>query len=333
LTWNGVPLYDAHGQMRILYALLAAAVVFVSGLKVRAELVTGIEAVVHDSIITYQEVEFITAPVADELRRKYQGQPEVYQQKLAGALHENLQFLMNQQLILREFERAGYKIPESIIDQSVQERIRSKFGDRVTFTKTLQAQGMTFEQFRKQVRNQIIIGAMQHNFVSEAPIISPQKIQIYYAEHQEQFQVGDQVKLRMIVLNKPINDDNGQTKGMAGEVLAQINEGAAFDQMASVYSQGSQAGQGGELGWAETKILRPELLKVASALNLGGHSGVVEASDGYYIMLLEDKQAAHVKPLKEVRAEIEKNIAADERAKLEKQWIEKLKNKTFVRTY
>ena len=106
--------------MRILYALLAAAVVFVSGLKVRAELVTGIEAVVHDSIITYQEVEFITAPVADELRRKYQGQPEVYQQKLAGALHENLQFLMNQQLILREFERAGYKIPESIIDQSVQ---------------------------------------------------------------------------------------------------------------------------------------------------------------------------------------------------------------------
>jgi hypothetical protein len=37
--------------------------------------------------------------------------------------------------------------------------------------------------------------------------------------------------------------------------------------------------------------------------------------------------------LKDVRAEIEKNIAADERAKLEKQWIEKLKNKTFVRTY
>ena len=321
--------------MRILYALLAAAVVFVSGLKVRAEskLITAIDAVVHDSVITKWEVEFITAPVAEELSRKYQGQPEVFQQKLAGALYENLQFLMNQQLILREFERAGYKIPESIIDQSVQERIRSKFGDRVTFTKTLQAQGMTFEQFRKQVRNQFIIGAMQHNFISEAPIISPQKIQIYYAEHQEQFQVGDQVKLRMIVLNKPINDDNGQTKGLAGEVLAQINEGAAFDQMASVYSQGSQAGQGGELGWAETKILRPELLKVASALNLGGHSGVVEASDGYYIMLLEDKQDAHVKPLKDVRAEIEKNIAADERAKLEKQWIEKLKNKTFVRTY
>lgn len=55
--------------------------------------------------------------------------------------------------------------------------------------------------------------------------------------------------------------------------------------------------------------------------------------DGYYILLVEDKKPAHVQPLKEVRVSIEKILAADEHARLEKEWLDKLRDKTFVRTY
>jgi len=55
-----------------------------------------------------------------------------------------------------------------------------------------------------------------------------------------------------------------------------------------------------------------------------------EPSD-YYLMLVEDKRTAHVKSLPEVKDEIEKNLAADERQRLHKQWIDRLKAKAFVR--
>ena len=50
-------------------------------------------------------------------------------------------------------------------------------------------------------------------------------------------------------------------------------------------------------------------------------------------MLVEDKRPDHVKPLTDVREQIEKDLLAQERTRLEKQWIDKLKKKTFVRSF
>jgi hypothetical protein len=54
----------------------------------------------------------------------------------------------------------------TVVDELVQDRIREKFGDRITFMKTLQAQGMTYEQFRQDVRDQYIEYQMRPKNVS-----------------------------------------------------------------------------------------------------------------------------------------------------------------------
>ena len=71
---------------------------------------------------------------------------------------------------------------------------------------------------------------------------------------------------------------------------------------------------------------------MAFSLKPGEHSGVVEIQDpeSYYIMLVEEKQPGHYKSLGEMRDEIEKNLLIEERSRLERQWIAKLKRKTFV---
>ena len=50
-------------------------------------------------------------------------------------------------------------------------------------------------------------------------------------------------------------------------------------------------------------------------------------------MLVEDKRPTRFKPLTEVREQIEKDLLAQERNRLEKQWVDKLKKKTFVRVF
>jgi parvulin-like peptidyl-prolyl isomerase len=308
---------------------------FCSGLPLRAELADGILAIVNDSIITRAQVVDYVAPAIDALRQEYASQGDVstvFEQKASDVFNDGLEQLIERQLILHDFDVEGYKLPDSYVNELVQDRIRERYGDRITFMKTLQAQGMTYEQFRKDVRDQYIVSALRAKNVSQEIVISPYKIENYYLAHQDDFKIGDQIKLRMIVLNKSSSDDQSAQR-MAGEILTQIKQGASFAQMASVYSQGSQRGQGGDWGWVERSVLRQQLADIAFALQPGQMSGILDTPQACYLMLVEQKRPAHVRPLSEVRDDIEATLRTQEQSRLEKQWIGELKKKTFIRYF
>ena len=309
----------------VLATLLAPAVS-------RAAVADGIKAVVNDNAITFAEVEDYTRPAADALRRQFASQPDVFQQKLNEALNDSLEQLVERQLILHSFDTEGYKLPESVIDEMVQERIHERFGDRMTLMKTLQAQGVTFEQFRKQMREQYIESALRNQNVQREIIISPYKVENFYLANQAKFAVDDQVKLRMIVFPKTSADDTNAVK-LAQEIAVKIKEGASFVEMATVYSQGSQQHQAGDWGWIETGKLRKELAEAAAPLAPGQTSEVINTDDSLYLMLVEEKKPAQAKPLADVRAEIEKSLRVQQQAQLQKQWIDGLKKKTFIRYF
>jgi len=325
--------------MRLFCILLVTGIIFASGIRGRTELVNGIAVIVNDAIVTYQDVEESAALEKDLLMRQYRTQPQIREEKISKVRQDATEQLVEHQLILHDFKTAGYNLPESIIDDAIQDRIRAKYGDRITLTKTLQAQGITYETFRQQVREQFIIAALRSKNISQEIIISPHKIEVYYVKHRDEYKVEEQVKLRMIVLNRASADDVEPTKKRAQEILAKLEEGVPFAEMASVNSEGSQRNQGGDWGWVEkfnadgSSVLLKELFEVAFALKPGQHSGVIETPKACFLMLVEDKRAAHIKTLAEVRDEIEKNLLVQEQARLQKKWIDRLKNKSFVRYF
>jgi parvulin-like peptidyl-prolyl isomerase len=352
------------------------------GLPVSGEraLRNGIAAIVNDSIITYQEVEDNTAQFIDLLRRTYHHQPDVFQQKAFETHSDALEQLVETQLILYDFKNAGGKVPESLIKDEEKRIIQEKFGDRVRFINTLKAQGVTLESFRQRLHDKKIVQYMTEKNIRGAVLISPQKIERYYATNMSQFKLGDQVKLRMIVLNRPTTALAEEVRHLAEEILIKINEGATFTEMASIYSEGSQRREGGDWGWVEASVLNKGLADIAFALKPGQNSGVIalarEDSEIYwiyqydkngqvttgrkytdkgtlveekkfesaasvnllqprdfYLMLVEDKRIARTKALPEVRDEIEKTLIVQERARLHKKWIDRLKAKSFVRYF
>ena len=309
--------------------------VFCSGLPLRAELADGILAIVNNSVITHEQVAEFVAPAVDALRQEYASQEDVsnvFEQKVSAVFNDGLEQLIERQLILHDFDVEGYKLPDSFVDQIVQDRIRERFGDRITFMKTLQAQGMTYEQFRQDARDQFIITQLRAKNISQEVVISPYKIENYYLAHQDDFKIGDQIKLRMIMLNKSSSDDPSAHR-MAGEILTEIKQGATFAQMASVYSQGSQREQGGDWGWVDRSVLRQQLADIAFSLQPGQMSDIIDTPEACYLMLVEQKRSTHVRPLSEVRDDIEATLRTQEQSRLEKQWIGELKKKTFIRYF
>ena len=295
-------------------------------------LADGIAVVVNEVVVTYRDVEASIGPAIELLSRQYEKDTGTLQKKVTELQRERIEELVERQLILFDFTNSGYNLPESIIEDSVQERIREDYRDRVTLTKTLRAQGVTYETFKRNIRENIVIGALRDKHINQALIISPQKIEAYYQTNKTQFQMEDQVRLRMIVLNKSKDDPTAAT-ALAGEILKKLEGGAPFAEMAGVYSEGSQKSQGGDWGWVDRPVLRKDLVETAFSLKPGQHSGVIETPEACFLMFVEDVRGSHLKPMAEVRAEIEKSLMAQEQGRLQKQWIERLKKKAYIRYY
>lgn len=361
--------------------------------RAEAELVNGIQAVVHESVITLGEVYTMTLPAEQMLERQYGGQPELFKKKLSDARNDNLEQLLDRQLILHDF-KTMFAEPErqaiidkdinKAVDQEIAAEIHSGYGgNRMTLIRTLQAQGITLERHRQQIRDRLIISELRQKNISSEIIVSPHRVEAYYLAHREELKVQNEVKLRMIVLGCSGEGEAARTEKLAEEVLAKLKEGATFAEMATIYSEGSQHNQGGDLGWLELSQLSKRLADTAVSLQAGQHSGVMSRSAGddywvcqydngaatlgrhyladtvlrretlveerrlesagavtnlpppieFYLMLVEDKRPERFKTLTEVRGQIEKDLVAEEQKRLEKQWVDRLKKKTFVRVF
>jgi peptidyl-prolyl cis-trans isomerase SurA len=312
--------------------LLAGAILSAASGCLRAEVIDGIEAIVSQAVITSQQIDTSISLAEMTIRDQYGPRSEQFRQEMVKLHTNSLEMLITRQLILHEFDTLEHKIPESAIDRLVDEEIRSRNPDRVQFIKDLSERGMSLEKFRKQFRDNLIIDALVHQNVPE-PIISPHRIEAYYKDHRADYKIEEQVKTRMIVLNQSAADEPGTARKRAEEILAEIKGGATFDEMAKIYSDSSPRARSATSEWLELGKLAEAIREPVSHLKTNECSGVIEAKSACFLVLLEDKRPAHYTPLNEVRVEIETSLKAQEKGRLERRWIDRLRRKTFVRYF
>jgi peptidyl-prolyl cis-trans isomerase D len=140
-----------------------------------------------------------------------------------------------------------------------------------------------------------------------APVTN-QQVDQYYQQHQKDFQVPEEVKVRHILIKVPTGADaktDAAAKQKAEDLLKQIKAGGDFDALAKANSDdpGSKE-QGGELGMIQRGVTVPAFEQAAFALQPGQISDLVKTQFGYHILKVEEKQTAHLKPLEEVKGQI-----------------------------
>jgi parvulin-like peptidyl-prolyl isomerase len=320
---------------RLLIALTLAALAQSARAQPQTELVNGVAAIVNGKAITIKEIRRLMADDQDKLEIRFARQPELLQRNLKALMAESVEILVERRLILDEFAKAGYNqhALDTLIETRINRDIRNTYGDMLTLKKTLQTRGITYEEYRQSWRERTIVEAMREHFVPRDPVISPSKIETYYREHQDRFQMKDQAKLRIITLTKKPGDDADSVRKRAREIVGKLDEGAPFDGMAKIYSQDTQAASGGDRGWIDKSVLRSELTDIAFSLKPGQRSDVIDTPEACYILLVEDLKSAHVRPLSDVRDEIEVTLKGEEQRRLHLQWIKRLKEKSHIQYF
>ncbi len=297
-------------------------------------LLNGFAAVVNDKIITLAEVKnAIPRERIEEAQQRYRSDAQAYREYRAQLEREALVALVERELILHDFETSGkYQLPDVIIEQQIKDRIRRQFGDRATFKRTLRDRGMSYETFKRQERERFIVRSMEAMNVHSEVLVSPYKIETYYQEHEKDFQVGDQVKLRMIVLAHKPERDREATRQLADQLRARLQAGEDFKELAATHTDYARR-DAGEIGWIDRGSRGPELDKVAFSLKAGEFSEVIQTDEACWILLAEEVRSARTRPLAEARDEIEQILLDREQQRLRKAWIERLQKKAHVRYF
>lgn len=304
----------------------------------QAEVVDGVAAIVNNDVVTISQVRELIGARERSLREAYNG-PDLAE-KIKEMRLAALKDLVDRQLIIQEFRKMqekGANIPDYVVDDRVQTIIREEFGgDRSAFVRTLQAQGYTVTRFKEIEKEKIVVQAMRQAKVNEDFVISPTQIQNFYNKNKVAYSLPEQIKLRMIVLREGVSGDvpaGGENKSQtADEIRQKLVGGAEFDRMAEMYSEDEGTrDNGGDWGWIERGTLNEQLSSVAFSLRPGQVSPVVKLGDSYYIMLVEAKKNASIKPMSEVRDEIEKNLIQQERMKTQQRWIDTLRAKAYIK--
>jgi len=144
--------------------------------------------------------------------------------------------------------------------------------------------------------------------------VSQADLQAYYNQHQDDYRIPETVTVRHILIKTPTPDANGKVdqkvvdaaKAKAEDVQKQLKSGADFGDLAKKYSDDpGSAQEGGLLPPITRGRTVPEFEQAAFNTPKGQTTDIIRTSYGFHIIRVEDKQTARMKPLDEVKVQIE----------------------------
>ncbi|MGB2706860.1 MAG: SurA N-terminal domain-containing protein [Pseudoalteromonas nigrifaciens] len=140
--------------------------------------------------------------------------------------------------------------------------------------------------------------------------VTEDDVKAYYEQSKAQYVEPEKRRVSHILIDNSEDDDAAKAK--AESLLAQLNQGADFAELAESSSDDIVSGEmGGDLEWIERDVMDPVFEDAAFALeNKGDYSDVIASEFGYHIIKLTDLQAQQVKAYDDVKADL--------RAELEK---------------
>ena len=309
-------------------------VLFLQGQKSQSELVLmdGVAAHANDRVIMLSQVLEGMEPIRRQLMGRFDG-PEL-QSRLMKAYTETLKAIVERHLVLDLYEQGQGRLPEWLIDQRAEDFIRNTFdGKRSDLMKTLAEEQITYNEWRKQVEEQLIIASMRSASVVQHVNVSPEDMREYYDAHPEEFTSPGKVSFRMIQVLKDRLRSREENRREAEAVLSRLHGGEDFSVLARQISDGVNAEAGGDWGWVESNILRSELVSGLDALQPGETTELIETEGEYYILKLEGRRERALMAFRESQPLMESMLKRKHGEKLYNEWMARLRRDAYVKVF
>ena len=319
-------------KLYIKFNFILLSIIMVA-LPVRAEVVDRIVAVVNDEVITLHDLNTAFEPYEKNIESTYKGKDK--DSVIKQTKESFFQRLIDNILIEQEAKKAGTSVTvkDEDVMNVIQDMLIKQKLSMPDFLKNLAKEGSSIETVKKEIKSQIIRMRLLKREVKDRIIVTDEEIGEYYNKHRQEYEGKESVRMKQILLLLPSGADETVKINMKKEALRLhelLMKGESFDLLASKYSQGAAAAQGGDVGFIERGTIIPEVETIAFRLPLEQVSEVIESSMGFHIIKVVDKKGAGLKPIAIVREEIKAKIEDEKLDKKFEEWISSVRDKSHI---
>jgi peptidyl-prolyl cis-trans isomerase SurA len=334
------------------FFLTLAFVLIATGLHAQ-NVVDEIIARVNDAIITRSDLEHGKQQTLEDLKQRY---PSDWQSKWTQRQNDVLRDLIDQQLLLEKGKELGITGDTEVVKRLDEMRQQMGLQSMEDLEKAAQQQGVSFEDFKEQIKNNIVtqkviaqeVGSKVSSHISDADV------QAWYKAHQKDLESPEEVKLAEILIStqppKPQTDDKNkdnsqaaplpedparvaEAQNQANDLLQQLKKGAKFDELAKKNSNGPTAAEGGEIGSFKRGEMAKELEDKIFPLKPGEVSDVIRTRQGFIIFKVLEHQQAGIPPLKDLDTKIRDAIYIERLEPEARAYLTKLREEAYVEVH
>lgn len=244
--------------------------------------VDRIVAVVNDEVVTANELR-VRARLAEAQLRRQKIQPPA-SDVLERQVLERMIVDRAQLQLARE---TGVRVDDATVNATLGRIAESNGLSVQTLRQRLEADGVSFAQFRDDIRQDIILNRLREREVDSRIQISDSELANFIAEQSGVAADSEEVNIAQILLRVPENSPSDRidtTRKRADELIEQLKTGADFARVAASFSNAPEALQGGELGWRNADRLPTLFIDAIKGLKPGDVSPVLRSPNGFHIL-------------------------------------------------
>jgi len=251
-------------------------------------LVDGIAAVVNDGVVLLSELDEQTLLIVQRLRSENTELPP--QEVLIPQILERL---IMTELQLQDARMAGITVPDSMLNRALADVARRNGTTLGELPAMLAADGINYNAYRKELRQQLIIEQLRQRDVISRISVTPRELDEYIERERGSAYRYNRYKVSHILVSVPsaaTPEDIAAAEDKASDIYAQLQDGADFAKLAIAYSDAQNALEGGSMGWRDGDSLPTLFAEVVPELEAGQVSEPMRSPSGFHLIRVEDVQ-------------------------------------------
>jgi len=295
---------------------------------------------INNSIISLSDLKKSEEQLAAESSRSDPNATPDNQPKQQDLLRD----LIDSKLLAQKANELGISADTDVIKRLDELRKQMHAESMEDLEKAAQAQGVSFEEFKQNMKDNILTQKVIQQEVGAHISVTTQEMQEYYNQHKSEMERPETVRMSEILISTqppagaksdgqaaPSTDELvAKAKATADATYAQLQKGAKFDDLAKSVSSGPTAAQGGDLEYFKRGTLSKQLEDQVFTLKPGQFTEPIRTNQGWVILKVTEHISEGVPPFKEVEPAIQERLYMTKMQPALREYLTKLREDAYI---
>lgn len=293
----------------------------------------GVLATVNGEPVTLGDVLEISTSSEAQLPMMYKG--EELNKAILKLRKDVLELVIERKLIFEDFKAHEFKLPRDFVENNMEQLLKSfHLNTRQELESMLRENGKTLDEFRAKAYESMAVEALIFGFCYKNAFVTPKDVYDYYQSHISDFTSKSSVQLRVLTLKKKgVHEQDAVPLSKHLEKKLKSGTKDDFIDAVSLYSDGPNLENGGQLNYIYVEDLRKEFAEVITEYKKGVVYGPVDTDDAIYFFLINDFKEANSVTYEKAKDEIRKKMMEEAKQQAYKDYVGALRKQAYIQYF